>query len=156
MGVCLTSRVFYAGFGWETYAYPFVFQRFSEPVDLIAARCAQPVNLWQTAEQSAGPVSFADVCCCEQQSEGMSLAVTDRVQLGVHPAPNASRQHKPLPTIKKSHSVHTAHQPVVCHEIAEKRAEGAPSARPLARKNQTCPLFRFRAVGHVAKLRENQ
>ena len=45
----------------DTGAYPFVFQRFSEPVSVIATISEQPFDVWQAAEQCPCADIIADL-----------------------------------------------------------------------------------------------
>lgn len=75
-----------------TGAYPFVLQRFSEPVSVIAAIPEQPFDLWQAAQQSSCANVIADLSSGDEQVDWSSLAVTDCVQLGVHAALGSTDQ----------------------------------------------------------------
>ncbi len=77
---------------WDAGPYPFVFQRFSEPVGIVAAVSQQPFHLWQTAHQSAGTDVIADLSCRDEEVERSALAVADGVQLRVHAALGPTNQ----------------------------------------------------------------
>jgi len=46
---------------WDAGTYPFVLQRFSEPVGVISAIPEQPVDLWQAAQQRSRADVIADL-----------------------------------------------------------------------------------------------
>ncbi len=52
---------------WDAGAYPIVFQRFSEPVGVIAAIPEQPIDIGQAAQQRSGHDVVADLSCGYEQ-----------------------------------------------------------------------------------------
>lgn len=73
-------------------AYPFVFQRVSEPVGVIAPVPEQPFHVWQATQQSPCADVVADLPGGDEKIEWASLTVTDGVQLGVHAALRSANQ----------------------------------------------------------------
>ena len=67
-------------------AYPFVFQRFSEPVGVIATIPEQPVDIRQAAEQCPRADVVADLSGSDEQVERTALTIADGMQLGVQAA----------------------------------------------------------------------
>ncbi len=63
--------------------YPFVFQCFPEPVDVIAPVCDHPFGGGQTPQQGGGASVVADLACGHEELQRTSLGVRDGVQLGV-------------------------------------------------------------------------
>ncbi len=72
--------------------YPFVFQRFSEPVSVMATISEQPFDVCQAAKQCPCADIIADLSGGDEQIDWSSLAVTDCVQLGVDAALGATDQ----------------------------------------------------------------
>jgi hypothetical protein len=73
-------------------AYPFVFQRFPEPIGVIAAIPEQPIGIRQAAQQCPCPDVIADLTRRDEQVQWPAFAVADGVQLGVHAALGATDQ----------------------------------------------------------------
>ena len=65
-------------------AYPFVLQRFSEPISVIASVAEQPFDARQTAQQCSGANVIADLPGRDEEVDRTTLAVTDGMQFGVH------------------------------------------------------------------------
>lgn len=70
---------------------PLVIPRFPESISILSAVPEQPVNFGQVAQQFPCADVIADLSFCVEQIE-RTLAVTDRVVLGVHPSLAASDQ----------------------------------------------------------------
>ncbi len=71
---------------------PFVLQRFSEPVGIIAAIPEQPFGIWKAAEQRPRADVVAHLTGSDEQVERASLAIADGVQFGIHAALGATNQ----------------------------------------------------------------
>lgn len=67
-------------------AYPFILQRFSEPIGVIAAIPDQPVDFWEAAEQRPCAGVVANLAGRKEQVERTPLAVEGGVQIGIHAA----------------------------------------------------------------------
>ena len=65
---------------------PFVFQRFSEPVSVIAAVAEQPIDLRYAAQQCSCADVIADLPSSDKQVQWSPLAIANGVEFGVHPA----------------------------------------------------------------------
>ncbi len=77
---------------WDTGAYPFAFQRISEPVSVIATITKQPVHIWYAAEQSPRTNIIAHLSRGDKKAERPPLAVTDSMQFGIHAALDSTNQ----------------------------------------------------------------
>ncbi len=77
--------------------YPFVFQRISEPISVIAAICEQPICLRQFAHQGRCARVVADLPSRHEEIDRAANRVGDSMQLRVHPAFRASDQAATLP-----------------------------------------------------------
>src|SRR5690606_37465632 len=77
---------------WDTDTYPFVFQRFSEPVGVIAAISKEPIDTWQAVQKRPCADVIADLTGGDEQVQRPPMAVADGVQLGVHAAFGAPDQ----------------------------------------------------------------
>ncbi|MPL96457.1 hypothetical protein SDC9_42638 [bioreactor metagenome] len=64
--------------------YPLVFQRFSEPVSVIASVGEQPPRLRQAAQQRRRASIIADLPGGHVEPDRPPLRIRDSVQLGVH------------------------------------------------------------------------
>ena len=76
--------------------YPFVFQRFSEPVSVITPVGQQPLRLWQAAQQRRRAGVIADLACGHEEPDRTTIGIGDGVQLGVHAALGSTDQTAPL------------------------------------------------------------
>ena len=65
-------------------SYPFVFQRFSELVSVMASILEQPFAFWQTSQQGPCPDVVADLYGGDEKVQCPPLAVSDGVQLSIH------------------------------------------------------------------------
>ena len=65
-------------------SYPFVFQRFSELVSVMASILEQPFAFWQTSQQGPCPDVVADLSGGDEKVQCPPLAVSDGVQLSIH------------------------------------------------------------------------
>ena len=70
----------------DACAYPFVFQRFSEPIGVIPTVTEQPIYLWQAADKRPCTDVVTDLSSGHEQVQRASLAVADGVKLGIHTA----------------------------------------------------------------------
>src|SRR5690606_4864449 len=59
--------------------YSPVFQRFSEPVGVIAAISEQPVRLWQTAPQGRRAGVVADLVCGHEEADRAPIGIGNSV-----------------------------------------------------------------------------
>ncbi len=73
-------------------AYPFVLQCFSAPISVMAPVPEQPVGIRQAAREGLGSDVIADLPGGHEQVQRATLAVTDRVQFGVHATLGATDQ----------------------------------------------------------------
>ncbi len=71
---------------WDAWAYPFVLQRFSEPIGIIAAISEHPVYVRQTAQKRPRANVVADLPSRDEVVDWASLAIADGMQLGIHTA----------------------------------------------------------------------
>ena len=69
---------------WDARCYPFVFQRISEPVGIIAPVGQQPIGGWQAAEQGRSAGIVADLTCGHEEADRSSLCIGDGMQFGIH------------------------------------------------------------------------
>ena len=69
---------------WDAGAYPFVFQRFSDPIGVIARIPEQPFDIGQAAHQWPRADVIADLSGSDKEIDWTSLAVTHGMQFGVH------------------------------------------------------------------------
>lgn len=76
-------------------AYPFVFQRLSEPVSVIAAIPKQPADLWQTFQPCPCTDVVADLTGSDDEVQRPPNSVTDGMQLGIHTALGAPNPFAP-------------------------------------------------------------
>ena len=76
--------------------YPLVFQRFPEPVSVIATVGQQPLRLWQAAQQGRRTGVVADLAGGHEEADRAALGVGDGMQLGVHAALGSADQTAPL------------------------------------------------------------
>ena len=81
----------------DTCAYPFVFQRISEPVGIISAVPEQPVDVRQAGQQCPCADVVADLTGRDEQVERSALVVADGMQLGVHAALGPANQASTSP-----------------------------------------------------------
>jgi len=65
-------------------AYPFVFQRISEPVGVVTSVSEQPFDLWLTAQQCPCADIVTNLPGGDEEVERSSLAVANGVEFGVH------------------------------------------------------------------------
>jgi len=68
---------------WDAGLYPLVFQRFPEPVGIVAPICDQPFGTGQAAQQGGGSRVVADLACGHEELQGPSLGIGHGMQLGV-------------------------------------------------------------------------
>ncbi len=73
-------------------SYPFVFQRFPEPVGVGATAAKQPVDFRQAAQHCPRADLVTDLTGGNEQIKRTPLAVADGVQLGIHTALGAPNQ----------------------------------------------------------------
>ena len=71
---------------WDADAYAFFFQRFSEPVGVLAAIPEKPIDIRHSAQQCPCADVVADLTVGDVQGKGPPMAVADDVQLGIHAA----------------------------------------------------------------------
>ena len=71
-------------------AYPFVFQRFPEPIGVIAAISEQPIGVRQAAEQRLRPDVTADLSGRDEEVDRAPLTVADGMQLRIRAALGAT------------------------------------------------------------------
>jgi len=64
-------------------AYPFVLQRISEPIGVVAPIAEQPVDIGQAAEQRSRPDVITDLASGDEEADRAAVAVADGMQLGV-------------------------------------------------------------------------
>lgn len=76
----------------DTRAYPFILQRFSEPVSVMTAIPQQPFDVRRTTEQRPCADVIADLSDRDEQVDRSSQTVTDSMQLGVHTALRSTDQ----------------------------------------------------------------
>jgi hypothetical protein len=62
---------------WNAGLYPFVFQRFPEPVSVITAVGQQPIRIWQAAQQGRRAGVVAYLACGHEEAERAALSVGD-------------------------------------------------------------------------------
>ena len=76
----------------DARAYPFVFQRFSEPISITTSVAKQPIGLGQTTNHRPRASAITHLACGEEQVQRSTLAVANGVQLRVHAALGAAIQ----------------------------------------------------------------
>jgi hypothetical protein len=81
---------------WDAGLYPFVFQRFPEPVSVIAPVSQQPVCLRQAAQQGDRTGVVANLACRHEEADRAAIGIGDGMQLGVHAALGSTDQTAPL------------------------------------------------------------
>ena len=67
-------------------AYPFVFQRFAEPVRIITPVRDQPVGGRQATQEGRCTGVVADLTRCHEEPQGAALCIRHGVEFGVQPA----------------------------------------------------------------------
>jgi hypothetical protein len=76
--------------------YPFVFQRISGPVGIVAPVSQQPFCLRQAAQQSGCTRAIADLTCGHAETARTPIGTGDGMQLRVHAAFGSADQTFPL------------------------------------------------------------
>jgi hypothetical protein len=76
--------------------YPFVIQRISEPVGIMAAVGQQLIRLWQAVQKRSRSRIIADLAWGHAEADRAAIGVCDGLQFGVHAAVRATDQTTPL------------------------------------------------------------
>src|SRR5690606_16508734 len=71
---------------WDADLYPLVFQRFSEPIGIIAPVSKQPPCLRQAAQQRRRAGVITDLAGGHEEPDRPPFGIGNGVQLGVHAA----------------------------------------------------------------------
>ena len=80
----------------NTSLYAFVFQRFSEPVSVIAPVGQQPVRRRQIVQEGSRSRVVADLAFGHEEPDRTAIGIGDGVQLRVHAALGSADQTAPL------------------------------------------------------------
>ena len=84
----------------DARAYPFVLQRFSEPIGVVTPVPKQPVDIRQAAEQCPRPDVIADLSGGDKEVDRAAFAIADGMQLGIHAALGATDQAATPPFLR--------------------------------------------------------
>lgn len=77
---------------WIVRPYRIVFQRFPEPVGIIAPGEQQPIRRWHAAKKGCRTGVAAYLSCGHEEAERAALSVGDRMQLCIHTANGSDDQ----------------------------------------------------------------